>query len=103
MLKVDQYFQEVHNLMTMIKVFFCFWQDIQDDIEDELSFEELVLLRSIAQKRAVICKVPSHYVFKSLMLLPLRCVVKRKLKKGLNCQNVPTTGAQLLTVTLFTC
>lgn len=46
----------------MIKVFCCscFWQDIQDDIEDELSFEELVLLRSIAQKRAVIRKVHSH-------------------------------------------
>jgi len=43
------------------------------------------------------------YVFKSLMLLPLRCVVKRKPKEGLNCQNVPTTWAQLLTVTLFTC
>lgn len=64
MLKVDQYFQEVRNLMTMIKVFFCFWQDIQDDIEDELSFEELVLLRSIAQKHAVICKVPSHKLCK---------------------------------------
>lgn len=46
--------------MTNLKVFFCFWQDIQDDIEDELSFEELVLLRSIAQKRAVIRKVLSH-------------------------------------------